>query len=88
MMMHLHFSEKGKKKFRLIIPLFLVWIILFALLLVMLPFILVASLLAWPSGYGRVILGTIPMLFSVLWALSGLKIHIESRDKLVYLVMK
>jgi len=88
MVMFLAISERGKKKFRLYIPLFLIWILVFALLLAALPFILTAALLAWPSGYGNVLLRTIPMLLSVIWGLSGLKIHIEGRDKLVYLHMK
>lgn len=84
-MMKMLIHEEGKKKFRLFIPLILVWIVLFALLIILLPFLLLAALIAWPSGYGRVILAAIPMLFAVIWSMSGLKIQIENKDKQVYL---
>ena len=78
-------KEEGKRSVRLYIPLILVWIVLFVLLLLLLPFLLLAALLAWPSGYGRAILVVIPLLFALIWSMSGLKILIESKDKQVYL---
>lgn len=84
-MMKMLIQEEGKKSFKLFIPLILVWIVLFALLIILLPFLLLAAIIAWPSGYGRIILAAIPMLFSVIWSMSGLKIQIESKDKQVYL---
>jgi len=85
MMMKMLIHEQGKKSFKLFIPLILVWIVLFALLIILLPFLLLAAIIAWPSGYGRIILAVIPMLFSVIWSMSGLKIQIQSKDKQVYL---
>ena len=85
LMMRLLIQEEGKKSFRLFIPLILVWIVLFALLIILLPFLLLAAIIAWPSGYGRIILSVIPMLFSVIGSMSGLKVQIESGDKQVYL---
>jgi len=84
-MMKMLIKEEGKKSCRLYIPLILVWIVLFALLIILLPFLLLAALLAWPSGYGRAILAVIPMLFAIIWSMSGLKIHVASKDKQVYL---
>jgi hypothetical protein len=88
MVMHISISETGKRKFRLFIPLILVWILLFPLLVILLPFLLIAALLAWPSGYGRVLLATIPMLFSVIGSLSGLRIHVEDGDKKVHVMIQ
>ena len=85
MMMKMLIHEQGKKSFKLFIPLILVWIVLFALLIILLPFLLLAAIIAWPSGYGRIILAVIPMLFSVICSMSGLKIQIQSKDKHVYL---
>ena len=85
MMMKMLIKEEGKRGIKLFIPLILVWIVLFALLIVLLPFLLLAALLAWPSGYGRVILAVIPMLLAIIWSMSGLKIHVQSKDKQVYL---
>ena len=85
MWMNMLIKEEGKRGVKLYIPLILVWIVLFALLLILLPFLLLAALLAWPSGYGRAILVVIPMLLAVIWSMSGLKIHVQSKDKQVYL---
>ena len=87
-MMKMLIQEEGKKSFKLFIPLILVWIVLFALLIILLPFLLLAAIIAWPSGYGRIILAVIPMLISVIWSMSGLKIHIKNKDKQVYLNVK
>jgi len=84
-MMKMLIHEEGKKDFKLFIPLILVWIVLFALLIILLPFLLLAAIIAWPSGYGRIILAVIPMLFSIISSMSGLKILIESKGKQVYL---
>ena len=88
MVMHIYISEEGKKKFRLFIPLILVWILLLPLLVILLPFLLIAALLAWPSGYGRLLLSAIPMLLSVIGSLSGLRIHVEDRGKQVHVMIK
>ena len=85
MMMKMLIKEEGKRGVKLYIPLILVWIVLFALLIILLPFLLLAALLAWPSGYGRVILAVVPMLLAIIWSMSGLKIHVQSKDKQVYL---
>jgi len=85
MMMKMLIQEEGKKSVKLFIPLILVWIVLFALLVILLPFLLLAAIFAWPSGYGRIILAVIPMLFSIIWSMSGLKIQVCSKNKQVYL---
>jgi hypothetical protein len=56
----------------------LIWIILAALLIVLLPFVLLAVLLTWRRGPGRMLLLFYPMTASVLWNLSGL--HIETKN--------
>lgn len=76
--MRLRVRPKGKRGVSLWIPVILVWIILWALLLILLPFVLIAAILTLRRGPGLTLLAAYPMLFSVLWNLSGL--HVETRD--------
>jgi hypothetical protein len=70
----------GRKpdKYGLLLPVFLVWILLFALMIILLPFVLIAALFTWRSGQGKVLLLIYPLLGSLLFRLSGLHIEIES----------
>jgi hypothetical protein len=73
--MKVRFSEGERRTFGLWFPVIFVWVLLAALLVVLLPFLVLAAILAWPSGYGKRILSVYPLLGSVLFNLSGL--HIE-----------
>jgi hypothetical protein len=75
--MHFRFRRPGHRGFGLYFPIILVWIILAALLIVLFPFILLAALVTWSSGPGRLLLLIYPMMASVLWNLSGL--HVETK---------
>jgi hypothetical protein len=74
--MHFRIRKDGRRPFGLYFPVILVWIILAALLLVLLPFVLLAAAITWRRGPGRFLLLVYPMTASVLWHLSGL--HIET----------
>jgi len=69
--------SRNPKGHGLLLPIFLVWILLFALLIVLFPFVLVAALITWRSGQGKWLLLTYPLLISVLFHLSGLHVEIE-----------
>ena len=56
MLMRIHIVEENKKKARLILPLFIVWLLLLPFIIILTPFVLLAALLTWPSGRGKVIL--------------------------------
>ena len=84
--MKIHIHERGKKSIRLWLPMFLIWILLFVILVVLSPIFLLAGILAWVRGYGKIFLFAFPMLFSVLWAMSGLRIHIEDTDKKIQFI--
>jgi hypothetical protein len=68
------------KRFTLWLPLFLIYLILLPLLIIPLPFILLAALIAWPFGYGCLVIQAYFAIFRLLGCLSGLKIDIESGD--------
>jgi hypothetical protein len=76
--MHFRIRKGGKRPFGLYFPVILIWIILAALLLILLPFVLLAAAITWRRGPGRALLLIYPMMGSLLWHLSGL--HIETSN--------
>ena len=80
--------KDNSKGFGLFIPLILVWIILFALLIALGPFILIISLIMWKRRYGKIILAAYPILFSMIGSLSGLKVKIENINRQVSILIK
>lgn len=85
MLMRLRIVEKSGKKLRLFIPLFLVWILLLPFIIVFTPFILIAALILWPSGYGRTILSLGPALVTIICSLSGLIVQAEDEENIVFI---
>jgi len=80
MLMRLKVS-RNPNRYGVLLPVFLVWILLFALMIVLLPFVLIAALVTWKSGQGKWLLMTYPLLVSVLFHLSGLHIEIEQPEQ-------
>ena len=80
MLLRLKGSDRNGKRFTLWLPLFLIYIILLPLLIVLLPLFLLAALIAWPLGYGCLVIQAYFTIFRLLGCLSGLKIDIESGD--------
>jgi predicted exporter len=75
---HFRIRKDGKRPFGIYFPVILIWIILAALLLILLPFVLLAAAITWRRGPGRFLLLVYPMTASILWHLSGL--HIETQS--------
>jgi len=80
MLLRLKGINREGKRFTLWLPLFLIYIILLPLIIITLPFVLLAALIAWPFGYGSLVLQAYLAIFKILGCLSGLKIDIESGD--------
>ena len=79
LLMRIHIVEGGKKKVRLVLPLFILWLLLLPFILLLTPFILLAALVLWPSGYGRTILRAGPLVLSGISSLSHLHIEVEGK---------
>lgn len=88
MIMRIHIVEGNKKKVRLILPLFLVWLLILPFIILMTPLVLLAALILWPSGYGKTILRAGPVLISVISSLSDLHIQVEGEDNKTLIWMK
>lgn len=74
--------------FGLWLPWFLVYIMLLALMLIALPFVLLAAVILLPMGRARPLIMAGPYLWRLLFAMRGLKAEIRSgrRDILVNFV--
>ena len=83
MLMRLKIVEQGRKKVNLWLPVFIAWILLFALLILFLPIALVVAVVTWGRGRGRIVLAVYPMLVSILVNLSDLHIEIEGPGQCV-----
>ena len=70
------------------IPLILVWPLAVALYLVLLPFILLAAVVTWRSGWGKPILLMGPVLFRLYCALRGLEVDVAERRRSVLVYFK
>ena len=79
MIMRIHIVEANKKKVGLILPLFLIWLLLLPLVILLTPFVLLAALISWPSGYGKTLLRAGPAIYAVVAALSDLHIDVEGK---------
>ncbi len=72
---------RNPDRYGLLLPVFLVWILLLALMAILFPFVLIAALLTWRSGQGKLLLLVYPLLISLLIRLSGLHIEIAGRER-------
>ena len=70
------------------IPLVIVWPIVVVLYLLFLPCIIVASILTWRGGRGRLILLGGPALFRLYCALRGLEIDVREPNQTVLIYFK
>jgi len=79
--------EKEGRKITIPLPLFLVWILVFALLIAVFPLVLVAGILAYPFGRSRKIFCLYFMIYALIFSLSGLRVDVDSheKDKTVYI---
>ncbi len=75
-MLRIRFRKEDHKDFNLWLPLFLICFIALPLLIALLPLVLLAALILWPSGKGKLILYGYFMIFVLIGYMPGLKIDI------------
>lgn len=76
---------KREGKFRLWLPLFILFPFLVVILLLLAPFLLLAALVLWSFGWGKPFLLFIPVLLGILWALRGLEVDVDDRGQKVFI---
>ena len=80
--------NNNEKKIKIFFPLIFLWVILFALLIILAPLVLVLSVILWKKRLGRILLLAYPMAFSVINSFSGLVVHVERSDKRILINIK
>lgn len=80
LVMRLMVRPKQGRGFNLWLPVILIWVLVAALLLLLLPFVLLAALLTWRSGPGKGLLLIYPLMGGVLWNLAGLHVEVASEE--------
>jgi hypothetical protein len=76
--MRLRIARPGERRITLGFPIIIVWVFIAALMLLLLPFVLIAYLVTRGQGTARTLLLAYPLVWSVLGNLSGL--HVETRE--------
>jgi hypothetical protein len=85
LVIRLRIAERGQKKIRLCIPLFLLWPLILAVAILFAPLVLIIALVMWKGGEGKAFMLLGPRLFAVFCATRGLKVHIENPNEQVYI---
>lgn len=79
-------EREDNRPFRLWLPLFIVWLVLIPLIIALSPFVLLAAVAMRGRWYKRLFLSLYPILFSCLWALSGLSVQLENGKSKILIV--
>jgi len=80
--------SKKRRRIALWIPLFLIWPIVAAFLIALVPLIVLAVAILWPFGWGKLLLFSGPRIASCLCALHGLEVNIERKDRVMFISFK
>ena len=88
LILKLRIKDKNQKRFGIWLPLFLIWLIVLPLLAIPAPFVLLAALILWPGGKGRLVLYSYAAIFNLIGNMSGLKVDIQSKDSIVYVDLR
>jgi hypothetical protein len=84
MLMHVKVQNKDTN-FGLWLPLFLLIPLALVIFLILSPLILIALIVLWWLGWGRMALLALKMVFVSLWLLRGLKVDIQGRKECVFI---
>lgn len=88
LILKLRIKDKNQRSFGFWLSLFLLWLIVLPLLALPAPLVLLAALILWPIGKGRLVLYSYMAIFSLICNLSGLKVDIQSKDSIVYINLR
>jgi len=78
----------GRRRFPVWLPLFLLWPVAAAVIIVLAPLVLLAALILRPLGWGKLVIISGPMFFGVLCALRGLELNLNLGNRLVLISFK
>jgi Na+/proline symporter len=86
--MNIKVVNNNEKKIKIFFPLIVLWVILFALLIILAPLVLILSVILWRKRLGKNLLLAYPMAFSVINSFSGLVVNVQRSDKRILINIK
>jgi hypothetical protein len=81
LLLRLDISSKQGSNIVLWIPMILIWLILLAFVIALLPLILLTALVLLPFGWGRAALFFVPVVGGCICALRGLEVNVKKSDQ-------
>ena len=75
------FQQPGRRGFGLWFPVIVIWVLLAAVMLAILPLMLLGALFTLGRGPGWRLLLVYPLLAAVLWNLGGLIIDVDQKNE-------
>jgi len=85
MVFRLRVVEGGRRRFRLCVPLFLLWPLVLGLALVLAPIVILMAILTWRRGSGKALLLAGPRFFGLACAVRGLQVDVRSPAEHVFI---
>jgi hypothetical protein len=79
MLMNLDIQNNDRRRVRLFLPVVVLWLLALALLIVALPFVLIAALVTVGRGPGLRLLRFYPVFFEIVFSSAGLRIDVAGR---------
>jgi len=80
--------KNENRRINLWLPLFVIFPVVAVLLLLMLPFMLLAAVILWPFGWGKALIGIIPAVGRCICAMRGLQVDVEDGPEKVNIWVK
>ena len=84
MLMHFRF-DNGHRKFGLWLPLFLLIPLSLVVLIILSPMILIAILVLWPSGWGKLALMVLKASWDLFCSIHGLQVDVQGYKERIYI---
>jgi len=84
MLLKIKIPRENRQSLTIYLPLIIAWIFLIPILILLLPVYLLIVIISGLKGYGRFAFLFIPLLFSVIYNLSGLKVDVKIKSNVIY----
>lgn len=77
-----------KNNIHIWLPIFLIWPFVAIIMIILLPLVLLAGLILWPSGWGKYPFRIGPGILSCLFSMRGLEVDVQQPRERVQISMK
>ncbi len=77
--------KEESRDFSLWLPIFAIWPIIILAAVALAPVVLALAIVLWWTGWGKTMLYSGPLFFSMFCALRGLEIDVRKQEKYVHL---